>query len=109
MAYILGLIIVILFFLALHYFTELTTSQKAITTGITLSIIFGAIAYNSYTNAQQEKMLNVVIKYNQDKTIKCNNLDINKSNFTLSIGTYTFIGKEGTPYYSQMISASECE
>ncbi len=109
MAYILGVVVVFVFFLVLHYFTELKTSQKITVTAVTLSFILGAIAYNSYTNAQQEKMLSTVIKYKQNKTLKCKGMDVNQSTFTLSIGTYTFIGKEGTPYYPQMISVSECE
>ncbi len=109
MAYLAGLIVTGLFFLTLHYFTELTKQQKIVATGITLAIILGAVAYNSYTATQQEKMLAVVLKFKQNKTVKCKDVDVNASNYTLSIGTYTFIGKKGTPNYAQMISASGCE
>jgi len=109
MAYIAGLIIAGLFFLALHYFTELTKQQKVIASIITLAIILSAIAYNTYNSAQQEKMMSVVLKFKQNKTIKCGDIDVNSSNYTLSIGTFTFIGKKGTPNYAQMISASLCE
>ena len=109
MAYIAGLVITGLFFLALHYFTELTKHQKWIITGIVLAIIFSAIAFNTYNASQRDKMMDVVTKFNQNKTIKCNGIDVNNSNYTLSIGTYTFIGKENTPNYAQMISASDCE
>ena len=109
MAYIAGLIITGLFFLALHYFTELTKHQKVIASIAILAIISSAIAYNTYTSAQQEKMMAVVLKFKQNKTIKCGNVDVNSSNYTLSIGTYTFIGKKGTPNYAQMISVSSCE
>jgi hypothetical protein len=108
-AYIAGLVIVGFLFLALHYFTELTSKQKIIVTVVTLSIIFSAVAFNAYSNAQTKKMLNVVTKFNQNKTINCNGIDVNNSNYTISIGTYTFIGKENTPNYGQMISASTCE
>jgi len=109
MAYLAGLIITGLFFLALHYFTELTKQQKIVATAITLTIILGAATYNSYTSTQQEKMMNVVLKFKQNKTVKCGDVDVNSSNYTLSIGTYTFIGKKDTPNYAQMISASTCE
>ena len=36
-------------------------------------------------------------------------IDINNTDYTISIGTYTFIGKKDTPNYGQMISASTCE
>jgi len=109
MAYIAGLVIVGLFFLVLHYFTELNKNQKIIITIVVLSVVLGAIAFNIYSNTQRDKMLNVVIKFNQGKTVKCNGVDVNNTNYTISIGTYTFIGKENTPNYGQMISASTCE
>lgn len=109
MAYLIGIVAVALLFLALHYFTEFTKSQKATVTAVIFSIIFGAISYNSYSNAQDEKLLNAVRKFEQNKTIHCKGEDVNSTNYTLSIGTYTFIGKANTPHTNQMISASECE
>jgi hypothetical protein len=109
MAYIAGLVIVGFFFLALHYFTELTKSQKTVVTISVLVVVLSAIAYNAYSNAQRDKMLNVVMRFNQNKTVVCNGININNSDYTISIGTYTFIGKENTPNYGQMISASDCE
>jgi len=108
-AYIAGLIIVGLFFLVLHYFTELNRTQKAVVTAVALAIVLSAVAFNAYTDAQREKMLNVVMKFNQHNTVQCNGVDVNSTNFTLSIGTYTFIGRENTPHYREMISASRCE
>ena len=109
MAYIAGLVVVALFFLALHYFTDLARSQKFTVTGIVLFIVLSAIAFNKYSDTQTQKMLDIVLQYNQNKTVVCEGVEVNKENFTLSIGTYTFIGKENTPYYGQMISASKCE
>lgn len=109
MAYIAGIIIVGLFFLALHYFTELSRQQKVIVTAIVLSIVLFAIAFNTYSNSQRDKMLDVVMRFNQHKSVTCNGISVSDENFTLSIGTYTFIGKENTPNFSQMISASACE
>ena len=109
MAYLAGLIISGLFFLALHYFTELNKSQKMVVSTVVLSIILSAIAYNIRSTEQSDKIRDVVIRYNQGKTVQCDGVDVNKTNYTLSIGTYTFIGKKETPYYAQMISASTCE
>jgi len=95
--------------MAMHYFTELTKSQKATATAIILTIILSAIAYNAYTEAKQEKMMQVVIKFNQGKTVVCNGIDVNNTTYSLSVGTYTFIGLQNTPNYGQMISASTCE
>ncbi len=109
MAYIAGLVIVGFFFLSLHYFTELNKHQKAIVTAIVLAIVIGAISFNAYSNSQRDKMLNIVMKFKQNKTVICKGIDVNNSNYTISIGTYTFIGKKETPNYGQMISASTCE
>ena len=109
MAYIAGIVVVGLFFLALHYFTELNKHQKTLVTAIVLAIVLSAIAFNTYSSSQRENMMNVVMKFNQHKTISCNGIDVNDEKYTLSIGTYTFIGKENTPNYGQMISASTCE
>ncbi len=109
MAYIAGLVIVGLLFLSLHYFTELTKSQKLTISIVVLAVILSAVAFNTYSSSQRDKMLNVVVKFKQSKTVKCNGVDVNNSDYTLSVGTYTFIGKENTPHYGQMISASSCE
>ncbi|MCF6340766.1 MAG: hypothetical protein L3J10_08490 [Sulfurimonas sp.] len=109
MAYIAGLVIVGLFFLALHYFTETTRKQKILVTSVVLAVIMAAIAFNAHSTSQREKMMNVVMKFNQHKTILCGNIEVNDKDYTLSIGTYTFIGIENTPSYGQMISASTCE
>jgi len=107
-AYIAGIILTLLFFLTLHYFTALNKKQKFLVTSILLFVILSAIGFNKYNRAQQEKMMNAVLMYNQGKTINCDGLEVNKETYTLSIGTYTFIGKEGTQNYSKMLSASTC-
>lgn len=109
MAYILGLIVVGLFFLSLHYFTELNHKQKILTSAIVLGIILSAILYNTYSDKQRENMMNIVTKYKQGKTVTCDGVDVNSSLYDLSTGTYTFIGKENTPNYGQMISVSTCK
>ena len=109
MAYILGLTVVALFFLSMHYFTELNKKQKTIITAVILVIILSAIAFNTYSSTQRDNMMNVVTAFNQNKTVQCNGVDINNKLFDLSTGTFTFIGKKDTPNYGQMISASSCE
>ena len=109
MAYILGLVVVALFLLAIKYFTELSKKQEIIVSIIILAVVFGAIAFNAYTASQREQMSNVVLKFNQSKTVKCQGIEVNNTNYTLSIGTYTFIGRENTPNYAQMISVSSCK
>ncbi|MEO1953796.1 MAG: hypothetical protein ABGW74_03735 [Campylobacterales bacterium] len=108
MAYIIGLVVLGLLFLALHYFTELDKKQKIAILSMLFVVIASAISYNKYTLAKQDKMLNVVMRFNQHKTVECNGIKVDDKNFSLSIGTYTFIGKKDTPHYEQMIGAVEC-
>jgi len=109
LAYIIGLVVVVLFFLVLNYFTEFTRSQKITISAILFSIILMAIMFNTYSEDKSQHTLDVAMKFNQGKTIKCNGIDVNSSFYELSTGTYTFIGKENTPNYGKMISASTCE
>ena len=109
MSYIAGLIIAGLLFLAVKYFLDLSKQQEILSGIVILSLILSAVAYNTYSSAQREKMLSVVTKYKQNKTVKCSDKDVNATNYDLSIGTYTFIGREKTPFYGEMISASSCE
>ena len=109
MAYVIGLVVVGLFFLALHYFTEVNTRQKIIISVVTLAIVLSAIAFNKYSSSQRDNMMHAVLKFNQNKNVNCEGVDINNTNYTLSVGTYTFIGKKNTPNYGQMISVSTCE
>jgi cytochrome c biogenesis factor len=107
--YILGVVVVGFIFVSLHYFTELSKTYKISITSILLIVIFSAIAFNTYSNKQSQKLLETVKKFNQNKTIKCGKIDVNQSTFSLSVGTFTFIGKENTPYFEEMISASSCQ
>ncbi len=108
MTYIAGLITVGIFFLAIKYFLELTKKQEFTILFIVLSIVLGAIAFNTYSSSQREKMLNIVTKYKQGKTVLCNGEEVNATNYSLSVGTYTFIGKKDTPNYAVMIPVSVC-
>jgi len=107
--YLAGLIIAGLFFLTLKYFLDLSKKQEIIIITIVFTLIVSAIAYNSYNNAQRDKMLSVVTKFQQNKSVTCQGREINATNYDLSIGTYTFIGRENTPNYGEMISVSNCE
>lgn len=108
MAYLYGLFIVGLLSLVLHYFTELTVKQKTSVLLVIITLVLSAVAYNKHQDTQREKILEIVVKYQQGKTIHCGNRDVNSSLYSLSIGTYTFIGKKNTPHYAEMIDAFTC-
>lgn len=109
MAYILGVVIVALFFMVLHYFTEVSAKQKTGIVLVALAIVGVAWGFNAYNDAQREKVAEIERKYNQGKKVECNGLEITKEGFSYSVGTQTFIGKEETEHYTRMISAYECQ
>ncbi len=109
MGYILGLLAVILFFAAMHYVTELNTTQKLGATLFFVLIIVGAFYYNHYQNMQREHITAIALKFEQNKKILCEGVEVNASNFSESVGTYTFIGKEGTPHAGRMFSFEQCQ
>lgn len=109
MAYIIGLVVIGVFFLALHYFTDLDNSQKWWVTTIVLSILAMAIMFNEYQNNLSEKTRSIATHFNQGKEITCNEKSVTNKLYTLSVGTYTFIGKENTPNAGEMISVSDCD
>ena len=109
MTYIIGLVLIGLFFLALHYFTDLNNSQKWWVTTMVLSLLAMAVMFNEYQNQLAEKTRSVALHFNQGKTIQCEDINVTQETFTLSVGTYTFIGKENTPQAGEMISVADCE
>lgn len=109
MAYIYGLIIVALFFAVMHFFTELDLKQKAGATVLTLSFVMGALYYNTLQDEKAEHLRDVMLRFNQGKSLQCDGLEVDKNNFSLSVGTQTFIAREQTPYSGKMVAASECE
>jgi hypothetical protein len=108
MSYIFGLIVVALFFTIMHYFTELDTRQKVIATVFLTLLVVGAVVYNEHMETEREHILAVELKYSQNRNILCNKTDVNKSTFSYSVGTQTFIGRKNTPYYNQMYSVDQC-
>ena len=109
MTYIFGIAIIGAFFLALHYLTDLDLMQKWWVTTIVLSIIAIAVMFNEYNEQESERTRNNIITFNQGKAVTCNKSSVTSEFYTLSVGTYTFIGKENTPNAGEMISASDCE
>lgn len=109
MSYLLGLVAVGVFFLVLHNFTELSNQQKGTVTAVLVGLIFSMYLYNIYSDNQRERVTNIVLQYKQNRTLTCKGIDVNKSNFSYSVGTQTFIGLENTPNYGRLISATECE
>ena len=109
MAYLFGLLIVALFFGVMHFFTELNVKQKLVATLLVLAFVMGALFYNNLQNNDAEHVRDVMLRYNQDQTLQCRDLTVSKADFSLSVGTQTFIGRPQSIHAGKMVTASECE
>ncbi len=108
MGYLIGLVALGLLFLVLHNFTELNHKQKGGVVAV-FALLFGAMyLYNVRSDAQRTQVVAIVLKYNQGETLTCNGIEVNQSTFSYSIGTQTFIGREGSAHNALLISATEC-
>ncbi len=109
MAYLFGLVIVVLFFGVMHFFTELNVRQKLLATLLVLAFVMGALYYNALQEKDAAHLRDVMLRFNQGQSLRCNGQEVTKADFTLSEGTQTFIGNRATPHAGTMIPASECE
>jgi hypothetical protein len=108
-AYLYAFVVLTLIFTILHYFTELDIKQKIAFASVFAIAVLAGYLYNTHSANEQEKILRVTRDFVNGKTLTCKGKDVNSSNYTLSIGTYTFIGKENTPKSGDMVSASSCQ
>lgn len=109
MTYLLGIVLTLILFSAFYFFTEIALKQKLTVFGSFTILILSAIYFNNLETIKRDKISNIVILFQQGKNIQCNTTEVNSSNFTLSVGTFTFIRKRKTPYFGQMFSLSKCE
>jgi len=109
MAYIFGLLIVVIFFGVMHFFTELKAKEKIIATVAVLSFVMGAVFYNAMQRAEAEHLRDVMLRYKQGKSLECDGIKVSKKSFTLSIGTQTFIGRSESKHAGEMVAAKGCE
>ena len=109
MGYIGALLAVAALLVLLHYFTELKRGKKITLASLLVGFILFAWLYNKHQETQRQKLLDVIVRYKQGKTIRCGKYDVNSSLFSLSIGTYTFIGRPNGPYDSILVSAFACD
>lgn len=108
MSYFYGLVVVFLFFSALHYFTALTMVQKLGVTAGLLLLVGGAVAYDAYAEKQRAHIREVEVRYGLHETLQCNGMEVNDTNYSYSVGTQSFIGREGTANAGRIISAVQC-
>ena len=108
MSYLYVAAVIALFYALMHFFTEMGQREKLLAAGLLFAIIAAAVAYNRTVDSEQEHLREVILKFNRHETLECGGVKVNDGNFTLSVGTQSFIAKEGTPHAGQIIHAAGC-
>jgi len=109
MAYLLGIVVLLVLFTVLHFFTELNTKQKTITVVIFASLIIGAYFYNQSTQDRRLHLESVLLEYTHGEHISCDGIDVSKEEFSYSSGTQTFIGMKDTKMFGRLLSLDKCQ
>lgn len=108
MAYIFGVILLLVLFVVMHFFTEMRLKQKLYTIGILALFIVGAYLYNYQSEERRLHLEAVMLKFNSGQNIQCSSLDVNNTEFSYSSGTQTFLGKKESKMYGRIISLDSC-
>jgi len=109
MAYLFGIALLLLLFVVLHFFTEISLQQKLITVSILAVLILGAYLYNLQSEKRRLHLESVLLEFMHDENIQCNGIDVNNSQFSYSSGTQTFIGLKQSKMSGRLISLDTCQ
>ncbi len=109
MAYLLGIIVVLILFSVLHFFTEISLKQKIITVVIFGLFIVGAYLYNQNTQNIRLHLESVLLEYTHGEKIVCDGVNVSKEEFSYSSGTQTFMGIKDTQMYGRLLSLDKCQ
>ncbi len=109
MLYLFGILLLILLFVVLHFFTEIPLREKLIVSGLLAAVILGAYLFNQSSEKRRVHLEGVLLNYTHGKTISCNNIDVNNSEFSYSSGTQTFLGKKESQMFGRIISLDQCQ
>ncbi len=109
MAYLFGIILLLILFVVLHFFTEISTKQKVGVVLVLGVLILGAYWYNLGNEKRRLHLETVLLEFMHGKNISCSGMDINNSEFSYSSGTQTFIALKESNMYGRLISLDTCQ
>jgi len=109
MPYIFGVGLLLLLFVVMHFFTEISAKQKITTVSILAIFILGAYLFNKNTEDRRVHLQEVLIEFTNNKTISCDGMDVNNREFSYSSGTQTFLGIKDTKKFGRLISLDKCK
>lgn len=109
MAYIFGVVLLLLLFIVLHFFTEISLKQKFTTVLVLGTLVLGAYLFNLNSENRRLHLEGVLLEFMHDNTIACNGMDVNNSLFSYSSGTQTFLGLKESKMSGRLISLDTCQ
>jgi len=109
MIYLFGILLLVLLFVVLHFFTEISLKEKLIVSGIVAAVVLGAYLFNQSSEKRRVHLESVLLNYTHGETIQCNTIDVNNSEFSYSSGTQTFLGKKESKMFGRIISLDQCQ
>ncbi len=109
MAYLAGIVLLILLFVVLHHFTELTLKQKAGVSVLLSLLILSAYLFNQNSEERRIHLEKVLLDFTHGKTIVCEASEVNNSEYSYSSGTQTFLGKKESESFGRIISLDQCQ
>ncbi len=109
MIYLLWFVISIAVFVWMHYFTQLSAKNKGLITLIVTLVVANAALINFMNDKEGELASAAQLKFENNQTLVCGDVNVSMENFTYSVGTQSFVGNKGSRYDSKILSASECK
>ncbi|NPA82150.1 MAG: hypothetical protein GXO31_06030 [Epsilonproteobacteria bacterium] len=104
------LVIILIFILFGIIKSNFSLKNKIIFLFILSFLIFAAFVYEAKLSEKEDKYRNLMIAFNQGKSLICHNREVNSSYFILNFGTLSFIGKdEITEVRDLIIPVKDCK
>ncbi len=99
------LILLILLFAIIK--SEFSLKNKLIFLFLLIGLIVLAVIYEAKLDEKENKYREIMIAFNQGKSLICENREVNSSYFVLNFGTLSFIGKDNIPEVRDLIISVE--
>ncbi len=81
--------------------------EKEVITGSVLGFVLLAVAYNYFVGIGTDTMQKIVYAYEHNKTLQCDEMQVNKQEFSYDYATQSFVGRG--EFKGKVISIDTCE
>lgn len=108
MIYLFGVFLLILLFVVLHFFTEISLKEKLGVLVVLGVVVLSAYLYNQNSESRRLHLENVLLNFTHGESVVCMDRDVNNTEFSYSSGTQTFLGKKESNNFGRIISLDQC-